>query len=78
MKTFFRIIIEKIDADADGKVTQDELKQWIEYTQKRYLTDDAKRQWEAHNPKNKPQLPWDEYKSIVYGFLESTQIFFSM
>lgn len=67
------LIVDKIDSDKDGKVTQEELKQWIEYTQKKYLKEDAMRQWEAHNPKNKPQLSWDEYKSMVYGFLDDAE-----
>ncbi|XP_018018716.1 calumenin-B-like [Hyalella azteca] len=64
------LLVDKIDSDNDGQVTQLELKQWIEYTQKRYITDDARRQWSAHNPKGKPNLNWDEYKALVYGFMD--------
>jgi len=65
------LIIEKVDSDGDGLVTKAELKQWIDYTQKRYLMDDTKRQWETHNPKNKDQVSWDEYRSLVYGFMDN-------
>lgn len=65
------MIVDKIDSDSDGLVTQSELKQWIDYTQKRYITDDVKRQWNSHNPKNKPEISWAEYKSVVYGFMDS-------
>lgn len=70
------MIVDKIDGDRDGVVTTEELKQWIEYTQKRYISDDVKRQWNSHNPKNKPEIVWDEYKSLVYGFLESRSMMF--
>jgi len=65
------VIIDKIDSDTDGFITVPELQQWIEYSQKRYIKDDVKRQWESHNPKNKPEITWDEYKKMVYGFLDA-------
>jgi len=64
------LIVDKMDSDQDGHVTVAELQQWIEYSQKRYIKDDVKRQWESHNPKNKPEITWDEYKVLVYGFLD--------
>uniref|UniRef100_A0A2P2HXB9 Reticulocalbin-3 n=1 Tax=Hirondellea gigas TaxID=1518452 RepID=A0A2P2HXB9_9CRUS len=65
------VIVDKIDGDGDGKVTQLELKQWIDYTQKRYILDDVKRQWNSQNPKNNPKLSWTEYKELVYGFMDN-------
>ncbi|PSN37652.1 Calumenin [Blattella germanica] len=64
------LIVDKIDKDADGFVSQEELKDWIQYTQKRYIIDDVERQWKAHNPENKDKLTWDEYKKMVYGFMD--------
>lgn len=43
---------------------------WIQYTQKRYIVDDINRQWQTHNPDNKEKISWDEYKQMVYGFME--------
>ncbi|KAF4523076.1 hypothetical protein B566_EDAN003088 [Ephemera danica] len=63
-------IVEKIDKDADGQVTQEELKNWIQFTQKRYILDDVDRQWKAHNPENKEKISWEEYKKMVYGFMD--------
>ena len=63
--------MDKIDLDKDGSVTELELKKWIEYTQKRYITDDVQRQWNNHNPKNNEKLMWEEYKNVVYGFMDS-------
>jgi Ca2+-binding EF-hand superfamily protein len=66
----FRLIVDKIDKDADGFVSREELKDWIQYTQKRYIVDDVERQWKAHNPENKEKISWDEYKKMVYGFMD--------
>lgn len=67
----FSKIVDKIDSDNDGLVTEKELHNWIEYTQKRYINDDVKRQWNANNPENKETLHWSEYKAMVYGFMDS-------
>uniref|UniRef100_A0A1W7R9T7 Reticulocalbin-3 n=1 Tax=Hadrurus spadix TaxID=141984 RepID=A0A1W7R9T7_9SCOR len=63
-------IVEKIDKDKDGFVTQKELEEWIKYTQKRYIMDDVERQWKAHNPEEQDMLTWDDYKNITYGFMD--------
>ena len=59
------IIVDKIDKDSDGYVTQEELKDWIMYTQQRYIRDDVERQWVSHNPMGKEKLSWTEYKDMV-------------
>lgn len=64
------MIVDKIDHDKDGFVSQEELKDWIQYTQKRYILDDVDRQWKQHNPENKETISWEEYKKMVYGFLD--------
>lgn len=64
------IIVDKIDKDNDGFVTQEELKDWIRYTQQRYIRDDIERQWKSHNPDDKEKLPWTEYRTLVYGFMD--------
>ncbi|XP_011296835.1 calumenin [Fopius arisanus] len=66
------IIVDKIDKDKDGFVTQEELKDWIRYTQQRYIRDDVDRQWKSHNPEDKDTLPWESYKKLVYGFMDES------
>lgn len=66
-----RIIVEKIDTDKDGYVTQDELKKWIQYTQKKYIQDDIENQWKTHVPVQDNKLMWETYKKNVYGFMEN-------
>ncbi|XP_037798070.1 calumenin-A-like isoform X2 [Penaeus monodon] len=64
-------IVDKIDLNHDNFVTEEELKLWIDYTQKRYITDDVKRQWNANNPENTETLHWADYKTMVYGFMDN-------
>ncbi|CAH0386853.1 unnamed protein product [Bemisia tabaci] len=64
------LIVDKIDQDKDGFVSQDELKRWIQYTQRRYITSDVESQWKTHNPEGKDKILWEEYKKVVYGFME--------
>ncbi|KAK4025254.1 calumenin-A [Daphnia magna] len=66
-------IVEKIDRDLDGKITKEELKSWIQYTQRRYILEDVDRQWKAHNPNNKDSVTWEEYKKMVYGFMDDME-----
>lgn len=63
-------IVDKIDKDQDGFVTLDELKDWIKYTQRRYIMEDVERQWSGHNPENKETISWEEYRKTTYGFMD--------
>lgn len=65
-----RLIVDKIDEDKDGFVSQEELKDWIRYTQRRYITDDVDRHWKTHNPEDKEKISWEEYKKMLYGFMD--------
>lgn len=64
------IIVDKIDKDSDGYVTGEELKDWILYTQRRYIRENIERQWKSHNPEEKEKLPWTEYLAMVYGDMD--------
>ncbi|KAK6626359.1 hypothetical protein RUM43_006670 [Polyplax serrata] len=64
------VIVDKIDKDTDGFVSQDELKSWIEYTQKKYIQDDVENQWKVHVTPDKNKLEWETYKNKFYGFMQ--------
>ena len=68
-----RKIVDKIDRDLDGKISKEELKSWIQYTQRRYITEDVDRQWKTHNPTGKDTITWEEYKKMVYGFMDDME-----
>ena len=39
-------IVDKIDKDDDGVVTQEELRYWINFRMHHYIDDDAKQHWD--------------------------------
>ncbi|CAC5409694.1 Calumenin-A,Reticulocalbin-3,Calumenin,Reticulocalbin-1,Calumenin-B [Mytilus coruscus] len=61
------ILVEKIDKNKDGEVTEEELKEWIQYVQKRYITTDTDRMWKDHDIQG-DTLVWEAYKKRTYGF----------
>ncbi|GFT12611.1 calumenin-B [Trichonephila clavipes] len=67
------IIVDKIDTDKDNFVSLQELKEWIQHTQRKYIKDDCDRQWRNWNPFNKPELTWDAYKKYSYGYVEEQE-----
>lgn len=67
---FCRLIFDKIDTDKDGKIDADELKRWIQWTQRRFIVKDAETQWRIHNPDGKDKINWTEYRRANYGFLD--------
>lgn len=59
----------KLDANKDGRVTEDELRDWIAYSQKRYIHEDVDRQWKAFGRlKDDETLSWAEMLKTAYGF----------
>lgn len=63
-------IVDKIDVNNDGKVSNDELKNWIHKSQRKYIVDDVDRQWASHTTEGAQKLSWDEFKKRTYGFME--------
>ncbi|XP_064599975.1 calumenin-like isoform X2 [Liolophura sinensis] len=63
------IIVDKIDKDRDGYVTEKELQDWIHYVQRRYIVTDTERMWADHETEG-DKLTWDSYKKRTYGFLD--------
>ena len=64
----FRIIYDKIDKDADGFVTEEELQSWIQHVQNKYMMEDTERQWQDHQMEG-DVLEWNQYKQRTYGFM---------
>lgn len=53
------VIVDRIDDNKDSFVDMAELKNWISFTQRRYIEDDVNRQWKQHNPDNAEKLHWE-------------------
>ncbi|KAH8372502.1 hypothetical protein KR093_011773, partial [Drosophila rubida] len=65
------LIVDRIDEDKDGFLTLAELKNWIQYTQRRYIDEDVGRLWRQHNPENNETISWEAYRKTVYGFMDA-------
>lgn len=61
------MIVDKIDTDKDGFVSEKEMIAWIKYIQKSYVSEDAKHQWENMEKKDKNVMSWDDYAKVTYG-----------
>lgn len=64
-----RIIYDKIDEDKSGSVTEDELTDWIKFTQERYVKENTKSEFEDRDTDKDNKVQWDEYFQRSYGFL---------
>lgn len=40
---------------------------------RRYLMEDVDRQWKSHNHDGKETITWEEYRKIVYGFMDDME-----
>lgn len=68
------VIVDRIDSDRDGFVSEDELKSWIRRTQQRHVMDSVQRQWSDFDLDQDGRISWDEYKNSTYGsFLDDPQ-----
>jgi len=50
-------------------VTQEELKDWIKFTQTRYIMNDVHSQWDSHKLHDHEKLSWTLYRKDTYGFM---------
>ena len=67
-------IFHKIDSNNDTFIDGTELTKWIVDTQERSITRRTEEFWSSSNPEKKPELSWDEYRAIQYGFLTDEHI----
>ncbi|XP_015928979.1 calumenin-A [Parasteatoda tepidariorum] len=63
-------IVDKIDKDKDSFVSESELKEWIKYTQMKYIMEDVDRQWDQYNSDQNQNLNWETYKKVTYSFID--------
>jgi len=58
---------------ADGFVTEDELKKWIQYTQNKYIREDSDKQMKQNDENKDGSVTWAEYSQATYGFLDENE-----
>ncbi|GFR92887.1 calumenin [Elysia marginata] len=63
-------IVDKIDKNGDGEVTEEELKEWIQYVQRRYIVTDTERMWKDHEPESDDTLTWKAYQKRTFGYTD--------
>ncbi|XP_065544645.1 reticulocalbin-2 isoform X1 [Lathamus discolor] len=59
-------IVRKIDSDADGLLTKDELSSWIQQSFKHYVTQEAKQHFNDYDKDGDGLLSWKEYNMQMY------------
>lgn len=52
-----------------------ELKNWISFTQRRYIEDDVNRQWKQHNPDNTDLIHWEVSSIYFYSMWMTRECF---
>ncbi|XP_028254580.1 calumenin-A-like isoform X2 [Parambassis ranga] len=68
------IIVNKIDSNKDGFVTEAELKVWIKSAQKKHIYESTERQWKDFDLNSDGLISWDEYRNVTYGsYLDDPQ-----
>ena len=70
------IIVDKIDTNSDGYVSVEELRNWIKFTQNRYVSEDVEKQWSIHKPDSKETINWVK-KIKIFTKVEKSNILFS-
>ena len=71
MFVFRKLVKSKIDKNNDGFVTEQELQDWIKYTQNKYIFEDADKQITSNDLDKDGFVTWEEYKNATYGYIES-------
>ncbi|XP_076578137.1 calumenin-A [Chaetodon auriga] len=69
------IIVDRIDSNKDGFVSEDELKVWIKDAQKKHIYNSVEHQWKDFDVNGDGVISWEEYRNVTYGsYLESPQM----
>ncbi|XP_042332580.1 reticulocalbin-3 isoform X1 [Sceloporus undulatus] len=66
-------IVDRIDKDGDGFVTQPELKDWIKHTQNRYIYENVNKNWKDYDKDSDGRITWTEFKNVTYGHYEGEE-----
>ena len=56
--------MDKIDTDRNGKVSDQELAEWVRKVSKRYVYDDVDKTWSYYDTDNDGFVNLDEHKEI--------------
>lgn len=65
--TSYRLIVDQIDTDHDGNVTEDEMTVWVRDVSLQHVISDTKRVWAYFDKAPSDTLGWDEYVEASFG-----------
>ncbi|TKS90366.1 Calumenin-A Precursor [Collichthys lucidus] len=69
------IIVDKIDSNKDGFVSEDEMKVWINNAHKKHIYNSVESQWKDFDMNDDGLISWNEYKNVTYGsYLDDPQL----
>ncbi|KAM6961788.1 calumenin-A [Tautogolabrus adspersus] len=69
------IMVDQIDSNRDGFVSEDELKLWIKNAQNKHVYESVEGQWKDFDMNNDGVISWEEYKNVTYGtYLDDPQV----
>ncbi|KAM4651301.1 reticulocalbin-3 isoform 1-T1 [Discoglossus pictus] len=66
-------IVDKIDKDKDGFITEVELKDWIKHSQNRYIYENVNKHYADYDQNKDDKIAWEEYKNTTYGYYEGEE-----
>lgn len=68
-------LIPKMDSNSDGFISEEELKDHINFMQQRYVNNDVDRTWKNYDAEKikSGKLEWKDYREMVYGAEDSKQ-----
>jgi len=68
-------LIPKMDINADGYIEENELRDHINFMQKRYVNNDVERTWKNYKEEKiqDGKLGWKDYIAVVYGATEENK-----
>lgn len=71
-------IVDKIDRDKDGFITNQELKDWIAHAQNRYIYENVNKHWRDYDKNKDDKISWEEYKNTTYGYAADEEPFYDV
>ncbi|KAM8927975.1 reticulocalbin-3 isoform 3-T3 [Pelodytes ibericus] len=71
-------IVDKIDKNKDGFVTQEELQGWITHSQNRYIYENVNKHWSDYDENKDDKIAWVEYKKTTYGYAAGEEEFYDV
>lgn len=66
------MLVDRIDDDKDGFVTQAEMIVWIRKSQSRWMLEEVERQFKTQDLDGDGLVTWEEYKNATYGYMMGT------